>query len=39
MFSYGVKILSFSERDFSRHKLGWVRDGEKVTYYENKIRR
>lgn len=39
MFSYGLKPLVFSERDFSRHKVGWVRDGEKVAYFENKLRR
>lgn len=39
MFSYGIKPLVFSERDFARHRLGWVRDGEKIYYYDNKIKR
>lgn len=39
MFSYGIKLLTFSERDYNRHKIGWVRDGEKVCYFENKIKR
>jgi hypothetical protein len=39
MFSYGIKPLVFSERDYSRHRLGWVRDGEKVSYGENSFKR
>lgn len=27
MFSYGIKPLTFSERDFNKHRIGWVRSG------------
>ena len=39
MFSYGIKPLVFSERDYNRHKIGWVRNGEKVNYFANKIKK
>lgn len=39
MFSYGIKPLIFSQRDFSKHCIGWVRDGDKVAYFQNKIKR
>ena len=40
MFSYGIKPLAFSEREYNKHRVGWVRSGcEKVNYFDNKIKR
>ncbi len=27
MFSYGIKPLAFSERDYNKHRIGWIRSG------------
>lgn len=39
MFSYGIKPLVFSEKDYNKHRVGWARDGEKINYFANRIRK
>lgn len=39
MFSYGIKPLTFSEKNYNKHKIGWVRSGDRVSYEENNIKR
>jgi hypothetical protein len=39
LFNYGMKPTVFSKQRFERRKIGWVREGQKVSYEANGIKR
>lgn len=39
LFNYGMKPTVFSKGRYERRKIGWVREGQKISYEPNSIKR
>jgi hypothetical protein len=39
LFNYGMKPTVFSKARYEKRKIGWVREGQKISYEPNTIKR